>query len=62
MPNRNLSLEMQNILKEALKPAKDVLERDEQDLQAILVKAESLYHTSQFEHALLYFYKGQVYY
>ena len=51
---------MQNILKEALKPAKDVLERDEQDLQAILVKAESLYHTSQFEHALLYFYKGQV--
>ena len=60
MPNRNLSLEMQNILKEALKPAKDVLERDDQDLQAILVKAESLYHTSQFEHALLYFYKGQV--
>ena len=60
MPNRNLSLEMQNILKEALKPAKDVLERDDQDLQAILVKAESLYYTSQFEHALLYFYKGQV--
>ena len=53
---------MQNNVKEALKPAKDVLERDDQDLQAILVKAESLYYTSQFEHALLYFYKGQVYY
>ena len=51
---------MQNNFKEALKPAKDVLERDDQDLQAILVKAESLYYTSQFEHALLYFYKGQV--
>ena len=51
---------MQNNLKEALEPAEDVLERDDQDLQAILVKAESLYYTSQFEHALLYFYKGQV--
>ena len=46
--------------REALRSAENILEMEETNIQAILVKAESLYYTSQFEYALLNFHKGQV--
>ena len=46
--------------REALRSAESILEMEETNIQAILVKAESLYYTSQFEYALLNFHRGQV--
>ena len=45
---------------EALRSAETILEMEDTNLQAILVKAEALYNTSQFEYALLNFHRGQV--
>ena len=45
---------------EALTSAENILEMEDTNLQAILVKAEALYNTSQFEYALLNFHRGQV--
>ena len=45
---------------EALRSAENILELEANNFQALLVKAESLYYTSQFEYALLNFHRGQV--
>ena len=44
----------------ALESAEQVLEVDKNFVKAILVKAESLYNTCDFEHALIYYHRGQV--
>ena len=44
----------------ALESAEQVLEVDKNFVKAILVKAESLYNTCDFEHALIYCHRGQV--
>ena len=44
----------------ALKSSQQVLETDKRFVKAILVKAESLYNTCSFEHALIYYHRGQV--
>ena len=40
--------------------AEIVLSDDKKFVQAIYAKAEALYNTCQFEHALVYFVRGQV--
>ena len=40
--------------------AEIVLDHDKTFVQAIYAKAEALYNTCQFEHALVYFVRGQV--
>ena len=57
---RSRCLIAQGQWKEALRSTENILDLDENNIQAILVKAESLYHTSQFEYALLNFHRGQV--
>ena len=42
------------------KTAEIVLSDDKKFVQAIYAKAEALYNTCQFEHALVYFVRGQV--
>jgi hypothetical protein len=44
----------------ALDSAHQVLAIDKKFVKAILVKAESLYNTCSFEHALIYYHRGQV--
>jgi tetratricopeptide (TPR) repeat protein len=44
----------------ALDSAEQVLKIDKKFVKAIFVKAESLYNTCSFEHALMYYYRGQV--
>ena len=44
----------------ALESAQQVLEVDKYFVKAIYVKAESLYNTCNFEHALIYYHRGQV--
>ncbi len=44
----------------ALESAQQVLEVDKHFVKAIYVKAESLYNTCNFEHALIYYHRGQV--
>ena len=44
----------------ALEDAQDVLYKDPEFVMAIFGKAESLFNICQFEHALLFYCKGQV--
>ena len=44
----------------ALYSAQQVLDVDKNFVKAIYVKAESLYNTCDFEHALIYYHRGQV--
>ncbi len=44
----------------ALESAQQVLEVDKYFVKAIYVKAEALYNTCNFEHALIYYHRGQV--
>jgi hypothetical protein len=44
----------------ALEAAEQVLVVDKNFIKAVYVKAESLYNTCDFEHALIFFYRGQV--
>ena len=43
-----------------MKAAEIVLSKDRKNIQAIQVKAESLYNSCFFEHALVLFYRGKV--
>ena len=45
---------------EALRSANEVLATDKAYVRALLVKAEALYNTCSFEHALVLFHRGQV--
>ena len=45
---------------DAMKAAEIVLSKDRKNIQAIQVKAESLYNSCFFEHALVLFYRGKV--
>ena len=45
---------------EAMKAAEIVLAKDKSNVSAILVKAEALYNTCFFEHALVLFHRGKV--
>ena len=45
---------------DALKAAEIVMKRDRKNTLAILVKAEALYNTCFFEHALVLFHRGNV--
>ena len=47
---------------DALKAAEIVMARDRKNIQAIEVKAESLYNSCYFEHALVLFHRGRVCY
>ena len=44
---------------EALKAAEIVMSKDKTNTNAILVKAEALYNTCFFEHALVLFHRGK---
>ena len=44
----------------AQKAAESVLEEDPDFVRAIYAKAEALYNTCQFEHALVLFHRGKV--
>jgi len=44
----------------ALEASEQVLAVDKNFVKAVYVKAESLYNTCDFEHALIFFYRGQV--
>ena len=45
---------------DAMKSAEIVLSKEKKNVQAILVKAESLYNQCFFEHALVLFHRGRV--
>ena len=45
---------------DAMKAAEIVMARDRKNIQAIAVKAESLYNSCFFEHALVLFHRGRV--
>ena len=45
---------------DAMKAAEIVMARDRKNIQAIEVKAESLYNSCFFEHALVLFHRGRV--
>ena len=47
-------------LKAALEDAEDVLYQDPEFVKAIFGKAESLFNICHFEHALLFYCRGQV--
>jgi hypothetical protein len=44
---------------DAMKAAEIVMSQDRKNILAILVKAEALYNSCFFEHALVMFYRGQ---
>lgn len=46
--------------RQAIELAQKVLEMDRSYTNAIIIKAESLYNSCQFEHALLSFHKARV--
>ena len=45
---------------DAMKAAEIVMSRDKKNINAIQIKAESLYNSCFFEHALVLFHRGQV--
>ena len=45
---------------DAMKASEIVLSRDKKNIQATQIKAESLYNSCFFEHALVLFYRGKV--
>ena len=45
---------------EASEAADSVLDADKKFVKALLVKAEALYNTCDFEHALVLFHRGHV--
>ena len=46
--------------RQAIQLAQRVLEMDSRYINAVMIKAESLYNSCQFEHALLSFHKARV--
>ena len=46
--------------RQAIQLAQKVLEMDSRYINAVMIKAESLYNSCQFEHALLSFHKARV--
>ena len=45
---------------DAMKAAEIVMSKDRKNINAIQIKAESLYNSCFFEHALVLFHRGQV--